>query len=107
MAVMRQAMEEAKLAPADIDAISASANSTKAGDEMEHTAITRIFNGRASHIPTNAVKGLVGETFSASGALQVASVLGTLAESSHTVLVDGFGPTGVASALVIGSKRED
>lgn len=107
MAVMRQAMEEAQLSPADIDAVSASANSTKAGDEMERTAITQVFNGRAERIPTSAVKSLVGELFSASGALQVAGVLGTLAESSQTVLVDSFGPTGVASALVIGSNRED
>ncbi len=107
IAVMHQVLQDADLTPERIDALSTSANSTKAGDEMERAAITSVFNGRADRVPTAAVKSLLGESFSAAGALQLAAVLGTLAEASpQTALVNSFGPTGIASALVVGRRGE-
>ena len=109
IAVMRQVLKEADLTPERIDALSTSANSTKAGDAMEQTAITGVFNGRAAHLPQSNIKSLLGESFSASGAFQLASALSTLAheQEADTVLVNSFGPTGIASALIVGHRRED
>ncbi len=106
IAVVRRVLEEAGLVPDQVDSISASANSTKAGDAMEQTTINRVFNGRAARVPTAAVKSLLGESFSAAGALQLAAVLGTLANTSQTALVNSFGPTGIASALVVSHRGE-
>jgi len=124
--VLRQVLDESGVEAGDIDYVSASANSTKVGDAAEASAFRQALGGRA--VPTSAVKSMLGEAFSASGAFQVAGVVGALikrhipptvswqrsdpgcavqcASSSQEtllrrVLVSGFGPTGAASALVI------
>ncbi len=111
-----QALEEAGLRANDIGYISACANSTKVCDDMETTALDTIFNSRRNQIPVNTVKTLLGESFSAGGAFQLASALGVLARQSvattapfrrsdpshrDTVLINTFGPTGTSSALVL------
>ena len=112
ISAIRQAFEEAQISPEDVDYISACANSTKGCDAMENTAINAVFGARAQSIPVNAVKSLLGESFSAGGALQIAMTVGVLAEgkvlttmNTELALVDGFGPTGVSSALVIGQEQ--
>ena len=127
--VVRQALAETNMTVEQIDYISSCANSTKAGDVMEAAVIESVFGARASTVPLSAVKSLLGESFSASCAFQVASTLGTLVHQRfsptprwrqqdasgagsvseigrqapiNTALIDGFGPTGVASALMIG-----
>lgn len=99
IAVMQQVLKESCVGSEEVDCISASANSTKSGDEMERTAIHRVFNGRADQVAIHATKTLIGESFSAAGAFQLAETLG---RGAQRALIDGFGPTGIASALVIG-----
>ncbi len=131
IAAVRQALEDAGLTPEDIDTISASANSTKVGDAMELSAMTAVFGSRTPMIPLLAVKSLLGESFSAGGAFQLALAIGALAhqeapaatarQNAHPettqggvamalrespisrALINAFGPTGVSSALVIGN----
>ena len=128
IAVIREALRETGLNPLEIDRVSACANSSKAADLMELTAIRGVFGER--QIPLSVPKGLFGEPFSAGGALQLAEMLGILNSraSSRVVaaahgksaargeegtellvgerpekihaLLDGFGPTGVSSALI-------
>ena len=97
--VMRQALDEAGVTPQEVTDISACANSTKSGDAMEQRAIQTVF-GDSTERRVTAIKSLLGESFSAGGALQLAAAL--TSEASHA-LSDGFGPTGVSSALIIGS----
>ncbi len=114
--VIRQALEEAGLTPDDIDHISACANSTKVCDDMETTALNTVLGSRVDRIPVNAVKSLLGESFSAGAAFQLASTLGALvhqpvpatvpsngseASESETALINTFGPTGTSSAMVL------
>lgn len=76
--VMRDALQDANLAPQDIDVIFANANSTPAADRIETRAIKEVFGSRSREIPVTAVKSMVGETYSAGGALAAAAALGTL-----------------------------
>jgi 3-oxoacyl-[acyl-carrier-protein] synthase II len=75
-AAMRKALEEAKLNTGDIGYISANANSTKEADLIEIEAIKDVFGASAEKIPISAIKSQIGETFSASGAMQLASGVG-------------------------------
>jgi 3-oxoacyl-[acyl-carrier-protein] synthase II len=68
-AAMRAAIDDAELAPADIDAIYASANSTVRGDRLEYQAIQDVFD---TVPPVVATKGYFGE-YAAGGALHLAS----------------------------------
>lgn len=75
---LRQALREAGIPPEAIDYVSACANATRAADAMEMTAVKAVFGSRVSEIPISAVKSMLGESFSASGALQVAAAIGAL-----------------------------
>lgn len=72
------ALKEASLNPEDIDYISASANSTKGLDRMETEVIKEVFGEHAFKIPVSSIKSMVGETFSASGALSLAAAVGAI-----------------------------
>ncbi len=71
-AAMRAAIEDAELRPDEIDAIYASANSTRRADAVEAMAIRKSFGDRIP--PVVAVKGYFGE-YAAAGALQVIAAL--------------------------------
>lgn len=114
-----------------IDYISASANSTLDCDVMETRAVNRVFGDKSKKIPISSIKSMIGDTFSAGGAMNVAASVGALKEgfipptinyknkdsrcdldyvpnSSRSekvskVLVNAFTPTGANSSMVIGS----
>lgn len=131
VAAMRLALHDAGLDPERIGSISACANSTKAFDAMEQTAIRTVFGPRADTLARTAPKTLLGESFSAGGALQLATTIGTFARHQvpaqlaagavgalsdpqggeeaiqvDTALIDTFGLTGVSSALVVGKTGD-
>jgi 3-oxoacyl-[acyl-carrier-protein] synthase II len=72
------ALRDASLKPDDIDYISSSANSTKRLDMMETKVIKEVFGEHASNIPVSSIKSMVGESFSASGALSLAATVGVI-----------------------------
>jgi 3-oxoacyl-[acyl-carrier-protein] synthase II len=73
-----QALKEASLDPDAIDYICACANSTKGLDRMETNVIKEVFGTRALSIPVSSIKSMIGESFSASGALSLAAATGVL-----------------------------
>lgn len=72
------ALQEAALNPGDIDYVSACANSTKGLDRMETNVIKEVFGTHARSLPVSSIKSMVGESFSASGALSLAGAVGAL-----------------------------
>jgi 3-oxoacyl-[acyl-carrier-protein] synthase II len=72
------ALRDACLSPEDIDYISAGANSTKGLDMMETKVIKEVFGKHAFNIPVSSIKSMVGESFSASGALSLAAAVGAI-----------------------------
>jgi len=126
---MNTAIKDADLKPEDIDYISSTANSTLDCDVMETRAIKRTFGKRAYEIPISAIKSMIGECFSTSGALGAAASAFTLNEfflpptinykakdkrcdldyvinegrtkEVRNVLINSDTPTGVNSSMVI------
>ncbi len=68
---MRAAADDAEIGVEDIDAIYASASSTRRADEVEARAIEEVFGDR---VPVVATKGYFGE-YAGAGALQLAAAL--------------------------------
>ena len=97
---LMQAFESAGIAPQAIAHICSSANGTKICDRMEHAAINRVFGPTPP--PITAVKTLIGESFSAGGALQIALALGLLQQGTSRVAVTSVGPMGNSSAIILG-----
>lgn len=126
------ALKDASLSPENIDYISCSANSTKGLDRMETRVIKEIFGAHAFNIPVSSIKSMVGESFSASGALSLAAAVGaikngfipptvnyeekdpecdldyvpnkTIQKDINNVLVISSDPYGQNTAIVIGKK---
>lgn len=115
--VVREALAEAHLSPDQIESVASSANSTKTGDAMERKVLESVFGLHLKEMAIESSKGLLGETFSASGVLACAEAMGTLMRQpvgpsttssrlrGGRTLVANFGPTGISSAITMSSMN--
>ncbi len=129
------ALKDASLNPNEIDYICSSANSTKGLDRMETKVIKGVFGEHAFHIPVSSIKSMLGESFSASGALAIAAASGAInkdiipptvnykekdyecdldyvpnesrQKTVNTALVISSDPYGNNSAVVLGKYKQD
>ncbi|MDL2306848.1 beta-ketoacyl-[acyl-carrier-protein] synthase family protein [Desulfovibrio sp. OttesenSCG-928-C06] len=76
---MRMALEDAAIAPEEVQLVNAHATATESGDIAEGLAIERLFG---SHTPVNSLKGYMGHCMAASGSLELAAAI--------TAARDGF-----------------
>ncbi len=67
---MRFALEDADLAPEDIDYINAHGTSTPLNDRSETTAIKRAFGRHAYYIPISSTKGVTGHMMGGGGSVE-------------------------------------
>ncbi|MGA3036086.1 MAG: beta-ketoacyl-ACP synthase II [Vulcanimicrobiaceae bacterium] len=72
------ALEEAHIAPSEIEAVSAHGSSTQLGDRAEAKALRRVFGDGIAQLPITASKGQHGHAFGAAGAWEAALSLLTL-----------------------------
>jgi 3-oxoacyl-[acyl-carrier-protein] synthase II len=124
-------LDDAKLSCSEIDYVSSTANSTLDCDVMETRAIRGVFGDKAKRLPISSIKSMIGDTFSASGAMNLAAAAGVIMEGFipptinfenpdkrcdldcvpnksrysvvRKVMINSFSPTGSNSALVIGA----
>lgn len=67
---MAAALADAGLGPDQVDAVSAHGTSTVFNDLMEHHALHALLGARAAAVPVNSIKGAIGHTLGAAGALE-------------------------------------
>jgi 3-oxoacyl-[acyl-carrier-protein] synthase II len=79
---VRLALEDAGVAPREIDVLSASASGSVAVDRWEALGVAAALGARAAELPVTAVKSMLGEAMGASGALQAVALLGTLSDGA-------------------------
>jgi 3-oxoacyl-[acyl-carrier-protein] synthase II len=65
---IRAALDDAGCAPSDVGFVSAHGTGTPYNDAMEAAALTRVFG--AGRVPVDSIKGAVGHTLGAAGALE-------------------------------------
>lgn len=92
---IRNAMEEAKLEPHDIDFISAHGTATAYNDEMEAKAITI---AGLSGVPVNSFKGYIGHTLGGAGVIECAFTYEAL-KSGMLYPTAGFTEPGVPEEI--------
>lgn len=128
---IRACLEDAKVDTGEVGYVAASANSTLDCDAMEAVALKDVFGTRLKNIPVSSVKSMIGESFSASGAMALAAAVSVLENDVmpptinyekpdrrcadldcvpneareakvDKILIDSFSPTGGNSVLAIG-----
>jgi len=75
---MSLAVKNAGLGVEDVDAVFANANSGRDADAAEAAAINKVFKGRKPRVAVTAVKSMIGESFSAAGAMAAAGAAGCI-----------------------------
>ncbi len=76
MAVMRNCLENAGVAPEEVDHINTHGTSTPLGDVAELKAIKEVFGDHAKNININSTKSMTGHLLGAAGAIEsIASIL--------------------------------
>jgi len=72
---MTRALADAALPPAAVDQVNAHGTGTPVGDRAEALAVRRIFG---SELPVYSIKGAVGHTIAAAGAVELAATVGAM-----------------------------
>jgi 3-oxoacyl-[acyl-carrier-protein] synthase II len=75
---MEQALNDANLAPGDIDYINAHGTSTQMNDITETKAIKNVFGQKAYDIPVTSTKSMIGHCIGAAGAIEAIATILTL-----------------------------
>jgi beta-ketoacyl-acyl-carrier-protein synthase II len=78
MQAMRRALEDAGLAPSDVDYINAHGTSTPINDPTETKAIKSVFGPRAYEIPISSTKSMIGHAMGGAGAIEAAVCVMTI-----------------------------
>jgi 3-oxoacyl-[acyl-carrier-protein] synthase II len=77
---MQAALVDADLTAADIDFVSAHGTATLFNDQMEGLALASLFGARLADVPVNSIKGSIGHTLGAAGALEAVMAVRVLEE---------------------------
>jgi act minimal PKS ketosynthase (KS/KS alpha) len=70
---IRSALDEARLAPSDIDYVNAHGSGTKQNDRHETAAFKTSLGGHAYDIPISSIKSMVGHSLGAIGSIEIAA----------------------------------
>jgi 3-oxoacyl-[acyl-carrier-protein] synthase II len=75
---IRWALNEARVAPSDVDYINAHGTSTRLNDQMETMAVKKVFGEGARALPLSSIKSMVGHLIGAAGAVEAVALALTL-----------------------------
>jgi nodulation protein E len=89
---MKLALEDAQLAPQDIDYINAHGTGTRVNDFSETAAIKEVFGAHAPTLAISSSKSIFGHALGAAGALEMLATILALQENCAPATVNYLGP---------------
>ncbi|NML37886.1 beta-ketoacyl-ACP synthase II [Chitinophaga sp. G-6-1-13] len=108
---MKSALQEAELAPQQVDYLNAHATSTPVGDLSEIAAITRLFGATPDHLHISATKSMTGHLLGAAGAIEAIACIksitdGIIPPTINTTTLDPAIPAGLQIVLKTAIEKE-
>ena len=105
--IIREAMEEGGILPAEVDYINAHGTGTPLNDKVETLSIKNVFGERAYSIPVSSIKSSVGHCLGSAGAIEaIASVLSIIYQFIPPTLTHREGDEDCDLDYVPGKSRE-
>ncbi|MGN6570867.1 MAG: beta-ketoacyl-ACP synthase [Pseudolabrys sp.] len=107
IACIKNALEDAGLAPEDIDYVNAHGTSTPENDKMEYLGCSTVFGERMSKLPISSNKSMIGHTLSAAGAIEAVFTVLTLQEQRMPPTINYDIPDPAIPLDVVPNKARD
>ena len=107
IACIKNALEDAGLAPADIDYVNAHGTSTPENDKMEYLGCSTVFGERMGTLPISSNKSMIGHTLSAAGAIEAVFTVLTLQEQRMPPTINYDVPDPAIPLDVVPNKARD
>ena len=105
--IIREAMEESRILPSEVDYINAHGTGTPLNDKVETLSIKNVFGERAYSIPVSSIKSSVGHCLGSAGAIEaIASVLSIIYQFIPPTLTHREGDEDCDLDYVPGKSRE-
>jgi 3-oxoacyl-[acyl-carrier-protein] synthase II len=105
--IIREAMEESRILPSEVDYINAHGTGTPLNDKVETLSIKNVFGERAHSIPVSSIKSSVGHCLGSAGAIEaIASVLSIIYQFIPPTLTHREGDEDCDLDYVPGRSRE-
>lgn len=89
---MRQALEEAQVAPGDVDYVNAHATSTPRGDVCEANVLHAVFGEAVSRVPVSSTKSMTGHLLTAAAAVEALACLAAMQHQAVPPTINLFNP---------------
>ena len=107
IACIKNALEDAGLASADIDYVNAHGTSTPENDKMEYLGCSTVFGERMGTLPISSNKSMIGHTLSAAGAIEAVFTVLTLQEQRMPPTINYDVPDPAIPLDVVPNKARD
>jgi len=78
IAAMRQALDQARLTPADVDYVNAHATSTPVGDIAETHVLEAVLGNTIKHVPVSSTKSMTGHLLTGAAAVEALACLAAI-----------------------------
>jgi nodulation protein E len=101
---MTGALDDAKLAPADIQYVNAHGTGTAANDDTETKALHEAFGAHAQKLAISSTKSMVGHALGAAGALEMVATVLALREGLAPPTIGYLGPDPVCDLDYVPNK---